>query len=123
MHLRGQQVLDQLRQSSLSDREQLREINRLSLAAGYGKIDHAMRLWAEENEDAATAVTKADRNLLYFIEEKLTNLGLSKADARLLAELAVTSGVGYFTMGDSLESRNSEAFDKLFDELIAARLD
>jgi AcrR family transcriptional regulator len=114
----GKEVLDELRNSELDDRAQLKEINRLSTQAGYGTIDRALRIWAESCPETQAAVREADRNLLDFVSEKLVNIGLSEEDARVLARMAHACAVGMFAVAPSLESRELEQIDLMIQSLI-----
>jgi hypothetical protein len=92
----------QLRESGLDDWQQLGEINRMSTQLGYGNIDRAMRIWAENCDETANAVRRADKEIVAFIEEKLRNIGLTRKDARVFSKLSHACSVGLFAVGNSL---------------------
>ena len=111
-------LLDELRNSQLGDWEQVNEMVRRVGSLGYGRIDKAMRIWAGESSGTAAAVSKTDKQILHFIAEKLRDMGLAKTQARDVAELIVSSGIGLASI-DPLPSKAKQArLEKLWLQLI-----
>jgi len=111
-------VHESLRSSGLDDWAQLAEVNKLSVEAGYGNIDRAMRVWADSSDETRTAVKTADRSVVGFIEEKFLNIGLLPSDAKSLAKLALATSVGTFAITPSFGRGTHGELDKVFGELI-----
>lgn len=111
-------VHQQLRESGMDDWAQLAEINRMSTQLGYGNIDRAMRIWAQTCEETASAVHRADKDVVTFIEEKLLNLGLDKKDARVFSKLSHTCAVGLFAVGDSIGPRERQQVNRMLARMI-----
>jgi len=108
----------QLRDSGMSDWEQLSELNRMSTQLGYGNIDRAMRIWAENCPETRSAVRQADKDILQFIEEKLTNIGLKPEDARVLSKMSHACSVGLFAVGPTLDGAEQDSFNKILVDVI-----
>ncbi|MEH6583647.1 MAG: TetR/AcrR family transcriptional regulator [Halioglobus sp.] len=108
----------QLRNSGLTEWEQLGELNRLSTQMGYGNIDRAMRIWAENSEETRAAVSQADHEILTFIEEKLTRIGLKPEDARVLSKMSHACSVGLFAVGPTLNLEEQSSFNTILVDVI-----
>jgi AcrR family transcriptional regulator len=111
-------IHNQLRSSTMTDRQQLAELNRMSTQMGYGNIDRAMRIWAENCEETAKAVHQADREILGFIEEKLINIGLKPKDARVLSKMSHACSVGLFAVGPTLDNAEQKSFIHILTDVI-----
>lgn len=111
-------IHEKLRNSGLSDWQQLSEINRMSTQLGYGNIDRAMRIWAANSKETAAAVQQADKDIVGFIEEKLVNTGLSKKDARVFSKLSHACSVGLFSVGSSLKPADIKNINTMLVNMI-----
>ena len=111
-------IHSQLRDSGMSDWEQLGELNRMSTKLGYGNIDRAMRIWAENCAETQSAVRQADQDILLFMEEKLTNIGLKPKDARVLSKMSHACSVGLFAVGPTLNGAEQESFNEILVDVI-----
>lgn len=84
-------VLDRLAERPPAER--LAELERLSVQLHMGALHRAMRDWATVNEPAAEAVRDADRVLLEFLRDALIELGITRPDAELRAEVVYALAV------------------------------
>lgn len=110
--------LDTLRTSDKDDWEQISEIARRVGDLGYGRIDKAMRVWADSCSETAESVRKTDREVMRFVAEKLINIGLNSADAKFLSEMIVASGIGLASIDPSPAPRKQKQMEKLWLQLI-----
>lgn len=99
-----QEILEQLDASGLKDWEQLEALSGAAYDK-YSKIDHAMRIWAENSEETRLAVKRSDVSTLRFNEEKLVTMGVSKPRAKAIARLILCAGLGYSFAQPSLGGR------------------
>jgi AcrR family transcriptional regulator len=110
--------LDTLGTSDKDDWEQIREIARRVGDLGYGRIDKAMRVWADNCSETAESVRKTDRDVIQFVSEKLVNIGLVHADAKILSEMIVASGIGLASIDPSPAPEKQKQMEKLWLQLI-----
>lgn len=88
------EIRERLDDSGLQDWEQLQALSRDAYDK-YSKIDHAMRIWAEDCEETRDAVKRSDAKTLLFHEEKLVAIGVPKSRAKIIARLMLCAGLGY----------------------------
>jgi len=110
--------LDTLRNSDKDDWEQIGEIARRVGDLGYGRIDKALRVWAESCSDTAESVRKTDHDVIQFVFEKLINIGLARTDAKILSEMIVASGIGLASIDPSPAPKKQKQMEKLWLQLI-----
>ncbi len=104
--------------SDKSDWEQIREVAGRVASHGFGRIDKAMRVWADSNPETSEAVKKTDRAITLFVCEKLANMGLSRADAQTVARMIVACGIGLTSIDPSLAPKKVKQMETLWLQLI-----
>jgi len=116
------EIRERLEASGLDDWAQLKQVSKEAYEK-YSKIDHAMRIWAEDSEETAEAMKLSDAKTLQFHEERLVNMGVPKAKARLIARLMLCAGLGFSFAQPSLGGRKEyEQMEPLIRSLIDLEL-
>jgi AcrR family transcriptional regulator len=100
----------------LNDHEQLEELAKETFNR-IGRIDHAMRLWAETSEKTRTAVLKSDKKNLAFLEERLKNIGLPVEKVELFSRLQYALAVGLYSTRMLIDEKESSAILELTKQL------
>lgn len=104
-------VLEQM--ADLPPQQRLRRLQELGMQLHMGSLHLAMRDWATASGPAAVAVREADRVLLEFIRDCLTDAGVDVADAEQRAEVLYALGVARF---DTPWRRRTTSVDRLLVE-------
>ena len=95
------EIRERLETSGLDDWGQLQQLSREAYEK-YAKIDHAMRIWAEDSSETREAIKRSDQKVLRFQQEKLISMGVPPARAKLLARLILCTGLGFSIAQPSL---------------------
>jgi AcrR family transcriptional regulator len=112
------EFLETLSTSNKGDWEQISEIAQRAGKLGYGRVDKAMRIWAETSSETAESVKKTDQQVIKFVFEKLVNIGLPRRDATTLSEMIVACGVGLASIDPSPLPRKQKQREELWLQLI-----
>ncbi|WP_170287310.1 TetR/AcrR family transcriptional regulator [Halioglobus maricola] len=104
------EIRERLEQSGLDDWGQLQQLSQEAYEK-YARIDHAMRIWAEDSEETLEAVKQSDAKTLRFHEQKLKAMGVPLKKARPIARLILCASLGYSFARPSLGGK------KEYDEM------
>ncbi|CAA0092260.1 putative HTH-type transcriptional regulator TtgW [Zhongshania aliphaticivorans] len=112
------EIRERIDSSDLDDWERIKLVAKDAFD-NYARIDHAMRIWAEECEFTAEAIKLSDARTLRFTEEKLVNLGVPQDRATLIARLMLCTGLGFSFAQPSLGGKKEyEELEPLIESLI-----
>ena len=94
--------------------DRVRRLERFTIELGVGSQDQAMRAWARHNEQARSAVRKADRKTLGLMERLLRELDIPRAEVGVLARVLFFSAIGSYAADHLLRPhRRSEIADTI----------
>ena len=86
--------------------ERLRRLAGLAWDRRMSALDRAMRSWATGNRRAASAVQRADRVLLEFVETAFLDLGFERQEARVRACVLFSAGVAHYYVPWPIERKD-----------------
>ena len=84
---------------SIEPRQRLVEGLQAFVANDLGRLDNAMRSWAQTDERARVAVVAADQYKFGYLVEVFRELGFGPGDADLRAKTLYYTGVGFSVVG------------------------
>lgn len=98
-------------EAALAERSPVERIGTLLAIRSHAEVpalDRAMRIWADSDERARSAVTSLDHAVLRLIERAFLDLGFDRAEARARACTAYAAGIGLGMMAAPWPVGNDE---------------
>jgi AcrR family transcriptional regulator len=82
------------------------------------RLEKAVRIWAANDTNATAAIVRVDQRRLDYLQHLFLQLGFSRTDARVRAQVAYSVRLGWFMMASSSEPSERLAEIRLIHKIL-----